>query len=560
MAPTGPDGREGRTTARSPKSIQTPLDKLLALALESPPFPSLPFPAWRRMEKATQAMLDSEAEWGRFPSSFENAFRCAELIYLNGDECAAEEIWRLLAPAAQRAGRCDVAVYAAARVGRCASDWEEHDEAMEWYRMGLAWSRSLPPGHPARAALVFQRGTTYKMLDEWDKAKKDFLKGLQWEGMDPELTMRWEGMEPEALRSYRSNSLIDLCLDRLHRDPSAPATLLGEAASWLEYARRGATTPRTRALLLANEAELAWQRGELREAFRRTRELLSDTSLPADVLDRYKPWLYRLLAMVALEQGELSEAQLQAGYALDVLGTWRYPYVERVVIRDLLAIFTRKHQSRYGGYREDAVLGGLAEEGGWVFALVDYMESRDVYLVPGHGRAVAAVSKVLGEAASALPAARNGKVDRVYLEGAALLHDIGKLKIAWSLLNRTRPLTPIYERRFQRHVVLGARILEDMGFSMTARLLEEHHERADGSGYPSGLRELSLAGGLLALSEALVDLCSRTKHRRPPLPVEAAVAWCLGEGAGGFHPVALEALELAAESGALVSVGALRNR
>ena len=99
-----------------------------------------------------------------------------------------------------------------------------------------------------------------------------------------------------------------------------------------------------------------------------------------------------------------------------------------------------------------------------------------------------------------------------------------------------------------------------MGFSMTARLVEEHHERADGSGFPCGLGELSLAGGLLALSEALVDRCSRTKHRRPPLPVEDAVAWCLGDGAAGFHPVALEALELAAESGALASVGALRNR
>ncbi len=512
------------------------------------------------MEKATQAMLDSGAEWGRLPSGFEDAFRCAELIYLNGDECAAEEIWEALAPAAQRAGRSDVAVYAAARGARCASDWEEYGEAMEWYRRGLAWSRSLPPGHPARAALVFQRGTTHQMLDEWGKAKKDFLKVFHWEGMDPELTLRWDGMEPEVLRSYRSNALVDLCLDRLHRDPSAPSSLVGEAASWLDYARKGATTPRSQALVRANDAELAWQRGELRRAVRRTRELLSDTSLPADVLDRYRPWLYRLLAMVALEQGDLSEAQLQAGYALDLLGTWRYPYVERVVVRDLLAIFTRKHQSRYGGYREEAVLGTLAEEGGWVFALVDYMESRDVYLVPGHGRAVAAVSTVLGEAASALPTARNGKVDRVYLEGAALLHDIGKLKIAWSLLNRTRPLAPIQERRFQRHVVLGARILEAMGFSMTARLVEEHHERADGSGYPCGLGELSLAGGLLALSEALVDRCSRTKHRRPPLPVEAAVAWCLGDGAGGFHPVALEALELAAESGALASVGALRDR
>lgn len=93
------------------------------------------------------------------------------------------------------------------------------------------------------------------------------------------------------------------------------------------------------------------------------------------------------------------------------------------------------------------------------------------------------------------------------LASAALLHDIGKLGVAESvLLKSPHERTPDEEETFRRHPALGRRILEPIASLAGALpLILHHHERLDGSGYPDGLAgdDLGPAVELLAAANRL---------------------------------------------------------
>lgn len=69
----------------------------------------------------------------------------------------------------------------------------------------------------------------------------------------------------------------------------------------------------------------------------------------------------------------------------------------------------------------------------------------------------------------------------------ALIHDIGKLEIPWSILNKKEPLTCDEWNMVKGHVTWGKRIVEANGrFAELIPFIELHHERYDGGGYPYG--------------------------------------------------------------------------
>lgn len=91
---------------------------------------------------------------------------------------------------------------------------------------------------------------------------------------------------------------------------------------------------------------------------------------------------------------------------------------------------------------------------------------------------------------------------------AALAHDVGMLHIDEQLLNKKEALTPEEWRRIYAHPVIGEKVLSNISgiSSATTRAIREHHEKCDGTGYPSGRfeSEISQQGHILALADTVV--------------------------------------------------------
>jgi diguanylate cyclase (GGDEF)-like protein/putative nucleotidyltransferase with HDIG domain len=102
------------------------------------------------------------------------------------------------------------------------------------------------------------------------------------------------------------------------------------------------------------------------------------------------------------------------------------------------------------------------------------------------------------------------------LKAGALLHDIGKLAVPDYILNKPGPLTPAEFDKMKVHTIVGAEILERVGFPYpVVPVVRHHHERWDGRGYPDGLRgdEIPMTARILTLSDCFDAVCEDRNYR-----------------------------------------------
>jgi len=144
-------------------------------------------------------------------------------------------------------------------------------------------------------------------------------------------------------------------------------------------------------------------------------------------------------------------------------------------------------------------------------------ESREV-ATAGHGAAVAHYAEMIANE-MALPDEELADMLR-----AARIHDIGKVLVAESILNKAGKLTRDEFRQVQQHSVLGARIAELIPGSLrVAALVRHHHERFDGAGYPDKLRseDIPLGARIIAVAEAYVQQTSERSYAARRNPAQA---------------------------------------
>jgi HD-GYP domain-containing protein (c-di-GMP phosphodiesterase class II) len=130
------------------------------------------------------------------------------------------------------------------------------------------------------------------------------------------------------------------------------------------------------------------------------------------------------------------------------------------------------------------------------------------------------------------------------LRMAAELHDIGKLKVPSAVLMAERPLEPDERALVETHVVDVQAVLPDDAFGAdVVDIIEAHHERWEGGGYP-GRRSgdaIPLGARIIAAAEAL-DVMMQGAPWRKPFPEEAAIAAMKGLGGTWFDPQVVETL------------------
>lgn len=105
------------------------------------------------------------------------------------------------------------------------------------------------------------------------------------------------------------------------------------------------------------------------------------------------------------------------------------------------------------------------------------------------------------------------------LSQAALLHDIGKIAVADSILLKPGKLSADEWVEMRRHVVTGERILKRVPFLRpAASVVRHHHERYDGKGYPDGLagEQIPLGARLFAIADTLDAMTSDRTYRKAP--------------------------------------------
>jgi HD-GYP domain-containing protein (c-di-GMP phosphodiesterase class II) len=115
--------------------------------------------------------------------------------------------------------------------------------------------------------------------------------------------------------------------------------------------------------------------------------------------------------------------------------------------------------------------------------------------------------------------------DRDRLRWSALLHDVGKLDVPVSVLNKAGPLDPRELQIVKRHPEDGARLTEPMHawLGEWAGAIEEHHERWDGRGYPRGASgsEINLGARIIAVADVYETMTAARPYHKPKTQTEA---------------------------------------
>lgn len=171
---------------------------------------------------------------------------------------------------------------------------------------------------------------------------------------------------------------------------------------------------------------------------------------------------------------------------------------------------------------ESRVLESLARLrralGGIIKVMASTIEYRDP-CTSGHQQRVADLARRIAQEMG-LPADR---VDGIRMAG--VIHDIGKVAVPAEILGKPSELSPIEMLLVKTHAQTGFEIIRDIEFPWPiARMVLEHHERMDGSGYPSGLQgdEILLESRILAVADVVEAMCSHRPYR-PALGSETAL-------------------------------------
>jgi len=179
----------------------------------------------------------------------------------------------------------------------------------------------------------------------------------------------------------------------------------------------------------------------------------------------------------------------------------------------------REHHARI----EEDLVSSNAQLEQMVYEVAEAMgkivEARDPY-TKGHEIRVAQLGEMIAEEMGCSPDEIAG------VSMASLLHDIGKLRIPTEILTKPGRLSVSEFALIKEHAQAGYEILVDVSFPWpVAEIILQHHERMDGSGYPSGVCGDAIlpAARIVALSD-VVEAMASFRPYRPAVGIQAAIA------------------------------------
>ena len=171
-----------------------------------------------------------------------------------------------------------------------------------------------------------------------------------------------------------------------------------------------------------------------------------------------------------------------------------------------------------------------------VEALMNAIDARDKY-TEGHSRRVAEISVAIGKEL------KYNQWSIEELNIAAMLHDVGKIGISDTILNKPGKLTDEEFDTIKEHPQIGINIIKDIkNIDYVHSIVRNHHERYDGKGYPDGKKgdELPLNVYIVQLADA-VDAMASDRTYRKGLSEDVIVDEIIKHSGTQFHPIVAEA-------------------
>jgi len=210
-----------------------------------------------------------------------------------------------------------------------------------------------------------------------------------------------------------------------------------------------------------------------------------------------------------------------------------YGVVLALPLVGLLSVFARERRVRIDHELElrDAYRGTA-------FLLGDVVEADDSY-TGIHSRDVVELTLKVAEQLELSTRERRDA------EFVALLHDVGKVRVPNSIINKPGPLTAEERAVMERHTIEGERLLHRVGglLGEIGRVIRSCHERWDGKGYPDGIagEQIPLLARIVSCCDAFNAMTSDRSYRQAMPQHEAVAELRRGRGTQ-FDPRVVDAL------------------
>ena len=465
--------------------------------------------------------------------SVEQMFEIAATLRRSGDDLTATEVLLRAASLAEARGAERMSSMAFNLAGINLYHLGQYDPAIEAFEHALSFLEDDEHGQVRSTIITMNWGNVLHDLKRFDEAERVYENLLeQVDAIPADVFLRHAPFEAERLRGMLCNN-IGTNRTEWARYESGVSIDIGPHLEIAErYLSRALTSPLTvneHMQTQTNFAHALILRGRPDDAERHLRRLARQCAADRDLMVQL-PKIYRYAAEACAAQGDHSKALIDCYRALESSLAVADRLQELRVVDTFVAVMRLSSSMLFD---PSDPLARKAERieleaSGLVDRLIDFLERKDWYTGHNHSRAVQTISMRMARSLTEQdgPAGNRarGEIEWHSLGLAAALHDIGKLMVPWSLLNKLIPLNDGERSILRKHPENGQQILDQVGLPEIGAVVAEHHESPDGSGYPTGKRDSSLMGAIIAVADAFEAMTTVNRRYRQPKSLSQAVA------------------------------------
>lgn len=544
--------------------MSTVVDKLDELHAELDAMGSIPLlPAEDLTEYASVCMdllgvteaLSQHPESEAAPEdSVQRLFDIAATLKRSGDDLTATELLLRAASVAEARNLDRLASTAYNLAGINLYNLGQYDHAIEAFDTALRHLADDEFGQVRSTIITMNWGNVLHDLKRFDEAEQVYLNLLeQIDAIREDAFARNAPVAPDRLRGLLCNNIGTNRTEWARFEAGAGVDTRPHLTHAETYLRRALLAPLSgpeRIQAQTNVAHALILSGRPAEAETLLRRLATECASERELMTEL-PEIYRFCAEASSALGRPHAALVDCHRALESSLAVASRLQELRVVDTFVAVMQLSSSILFDPAdpltRRAERLG--TEAGGLVDQLIDFLERKDWYTGHNHSKAVQTLSLKMGralcEADGTVGERARREIEWHALGLASALHDIGKLMVPWSLLNKLIPLNAGERSILRKHPENGKKILESVGLAEIGDIVVEHHESPDGSGYPAGRRDSSLMGSIVAVADAFEAMTTVSRRYRQPRSFRDAITEVVGRAGAQFDADVACALEVA---------------